>query len=167
MHSQAGNFLVARSSLHDSFFGRCVILLLQHNNEGAFGLALTHPAEADELPFPLYVGGPCKMEGVLMLHGERDWLEPEDDSALEVCPGVFLGTKEQFEKLRAEETADSDRRFRVFTGYSGWAPKQLETEMDQGAWIVLPASGDVIFDTPPEELWTKLAPPTLPEPSLN
>ena len=46
-------------------------------------------------------------------------------------------------------------------------PKQLEAEMLQDAWIVLPASGAIIFDTPVHELWERLAPPTLPEPSLN
>ena len=85
---------------------------------------------------------------------------------MEVCPGVFLGTKEQFEKA-TETEENEDKRFRVFTGYSGWGPEQLESEMQQGAWIVLPAHGDVIFDTPPQNLWEKLAPPTLPQPSLN
>jgi putative transcriptional regulator len=166
MSSLAGKFLVARSSLRDAFFGRSVILLLQHGDEGAFGLVLTRPAEAAELPFPVFIGGPCKMDGLLMIHGRKDWLDPDEDGPMEVCPGVHLGTAEQFEKARESDHADGGR-FRVFTGYAGWAPAQLEEEMNQGAWIVLPASGDVIFETPPLELWEKLAPPRLPEPSMN
>ncbi len=166
MSSLAGRFLVARSSLRDAFFGRSVILLLQHGDEGAFGLVLTRPAESAELPFPVFVGGPCKMDGLLMIHGRKDWQDPDDETALEVCPGVYLGTAAQFDKARETEDADGGQ-FRVFAGYAGWAPDQLEEEMNQGSWIVLPASGEVIFETPPLELWEKLAPPTLPEPSLN
>ena len=166
MSSLAGNFLIARSSLRDSFFGRAVILMLQHNSEGAFGLVLNRPAQAKELPFPIFVGGPCKMDGLLMIHGREEWLQPEDDAAMEVCPGVFLGTSDQFEKATEAEDAD-DGKFRVFTGYAGWGPEQLETEMQEGSWIVRPARGDVIFETPAQELWEKLAPPTLPQPSMN
>ena len=141
-----------------------MILLLQHGDEGAFGLVLTRPAESAELPFPVFIGGPCKMDGLLMIHGRQDW--QDEDGLKEVCPGVYLGMEDQFEKAR--ETDDgAEGRFRIFAGYAGWAPDQLEEEMNQGAWIVLPASGEVIFDTPPLELWEKLAPPTLPEPSLN
>ena len=165
MSSLAGNLLVARPVLRDSFFGRSVVLLLQHGPEGAFGLVLNRPAQAKELPFPIFVGGPCKMEGLLMLHGRDDWAEEEDEKVLEVCRGVFLGTAEQFEKVSTEE--QTEEKFRIFTGYAGWGPKQLESEMDQGAWVVLPGNGELIFETPVLELWERLAPPTLPEPSLN
>ena len=177
MSSLAGNILVARPPLRDSFFGRTVILLLQHDqDDGAFGLVLNRPAEsmdlpfpadAKDLPFPVYVGGPCKLNGLLMIHGCSDWLKPEDaEINATVCPGVYLGTSELFEKVAEGDDIGSDR-FRVFTGYSGWSPQQLESELHEGAWIVLPANGDVIFGTPVQELWESLAPTTLPKPSMN
>lgn len=164
MSNLVGSFLIARSSLRDGFFGRSVVLMLQHGPEGAFGLVLNRPAQAKELPFPVFIGGPCKMDGLLMIHGCEDWLQEEEK--MEVCPGVFLGTSEQFEKATEAEDGDASR-FRVFTGYAGWGPEQLESEMQQGAWIVLPATGEIIFETPPQELWEKLAPPTMPQPSMN
>jgi putative transcriptional regulator len=164
--SLAGKFLIARPAMVDPFFGRSVILMLQHGAEGAFGLVLNRPAPAKELPFPIFVGGPCKMDGLLMIHGMEEWMEPSDDGLMEVCPGVFLGTSEHFE--RATEGGEAaEAKFRVFSGYAGWGPKQLESEMLQDAWIVLPASGELIFGTPVQELWERLAPPTLPQPSLN
>jgi putative transcriptional regulator len=167
MTSLAGNLLVARAVLRDAFFGRAVVLLLQHNDDGAFGLVLNRPAQLKEdLPFPLFVGGPCKMDGLLMIHGREDWAKQDDDTAMEICPGVYLGTAEQFEQA-SEAGEDIEEKFRVFTGYAGWGPKQLEGEMDQGAWVVLPGDGEVIFQTPAKELWERLAPPTLHEPSLN
>jgi putative transcriptional regulator len=166
MSSIAGQLLLARPTLRDGFFGRTVILMLQHGEEGAFGLVLNRPAQAEELPFPVFVGGPCKLDGLLMIHGREEWLDSDEDPKVEICPGVYLGTAEQFEK--ATETVDgSSEKFRVFIGYAGWGPTQLEAEMEEGSWIVLPGSGDVIFDTPVQELWESLAPPTLPKPSMN
>jgi putative transcriptional regulator len=162
----AGHLLIARRTLQDDFFGRAVILMLQHGTEGAFGLVLNRPARAKELPFPVFVGGPCKMEGLLMIHGRKEWLEADEEIKNEVCPGVFLGTAEHFVKATEEEDGSCER-FRVFTGYAGWAPQQLEAEMSQGSWIALPGNEKIIFETPAEELWQRLAPPTLPEPSMN
>jgi putative transcriptional regulator len=150
----------------DPFFGRSVILMLDHSSNGALGVVLNRPAQAEELPFPIYVGGPCKLDGLLMIHGMDEWLAGNEDSAREVCPGVYLGTPEQFEKATEADETVTDR-FRVFTGYAGWGPTQLESEMSQDAWIVLPANGELIFGTPVQELWERLAPPTMPEPSMN
>jgi putative transcriptional regulator len=166
MSSLAGTLLVARPPLRDSFFTRSVILLLQHGPEGAFGLVLNRPAQAEGAPFPVFVGGPCKLEGLLMIHGEQDWLEESDEQPAQVCPGVYLGDAECFEKVNGP-TGDPDWKYRVFAGYAGWGPEQLEGELSQGAWIVLPAQGDLIFGTPVEELWQRLAPQLAPQPSMN
>jgi putative transcriptional regulator len=140
--------------------------MLQHGAEGAFGLVLNRPAETENAPFPVYVGGPCKLDGLLMIHGESDWLTEAEEAPTEVCPGVFLGDSACFEKVN-EGSGDPTWKFRVFVGYSGWGPNQLEGEMSQGAWIVLPAQGELVFGTPSEELWQRLAPHAVPEPSLN
>ncbi len=166
MSSLAGAFLVARPTLRDPFFGRTVVLLLQHGTEGAFGLVLNRPAQADDLPFPVFVGGPCQLQGLLMLHGHPEWRKHAEEGEGEICSGVFLGDAASFERL-AEMPEGASWKFRVFTGYAGWGPKQLEAEMAQGAWIVLPPSAEHLFETPVGELWDRLAPPTIPEPSLN
>lgn len=166
MSTLIGKLLIARAAMDDPFFGRSVILMLDHTATGALGVVLNRPAQAEELPFPIFVGGPCKLDGLLMIHGMEDWLDSEDDPTRQICPGVFLGTPEHFEKATEADEATTEK-FRVFTGYAGWGPKQLESEMLQDAWIVLPACGEVIFGTPVQELWERLAPPTLPEPSMN
>jgi putative transcriptional regulator len=164
MKSLGGSFLVARSVLKDSFFGQTVIFLLQHNKEGAFGLVLNRPAPVKELPFPLFVGGPCKFDGLIMLHGHKDWMSEEE--LQEVCPGVFLGDADCIGRV-SEPDGDQEYRFRVFSGYSGWGPKQLEREMSEGSWAVVPATAEHIFDTSHEDLWAILVPPSLPQPSRN
>src|SRR4051812_7764472 len=120
MTSLAGNLLVARPVLRDAFFGRAVVLLLQHNSDGAFGLVLNRQAQIkEELPFPLFVGGPCKMDGLLMIHGREDWAKQDEETMMEICCGVFLGTAAQFEQASASEDITQEK-FRIFTGYAGW-----------------------------------------------
>lgn len=166
--SLAGSFLVAKSLLRDPNFARTVVFLLAHNHEGAFGLVVNRPAEAEGLPWPLFVGGPCPAPGLLMLHGQSEWADSsgEGEAKEELAPGIFTGDAACLERA-GEGSGGKSLRFRVFTGYAGWGEGQLENELATGAWAVLPASGAVLFDTPVEELWDRLAPPTIPQPSLN
>jgi putative transcriptional regulator len=164
MSSLAGHFLVARPILDDPNFQRTVVLLLQHGPEGAFGLVVNRPIESENLPFPIYLGGPCKLEGMLLLHGHPDWAD--DGTAGQVCPGVFLGDTACAERV-ANQQPDQDLRFKMFSGYSGWGPHQLEGELAEKAWAVVRATSDHLFNTPVEDLWTEVLPPTIPEPSVN
>jgi putative transcriptional regulator len=175
--SLTGSFLVARQVLRDPNFERAVVLLLAHSDDGAFGLVVNRKATAKGLPWPLFVGGPCPSPGLMMLHGqaawaERDGGEDEDEDEDEandgkgVAPGIFVGDATALERAGNAE-ADEGVRFRVFTGYSGWGGGQLENELAAGAWVVVPAEADLLFDTPADELWDRLAPPALPQPSLN
>jgi putative transcriptional regulator len=163
----AGSFLVARPTLKDPSFRQSVVLLLQHNREGAFGLIVNRPAKVESLPFPLYAGGPCESEGLLMLHGHEAWDEPkEGEEPNEVAPGIFLGDAACLERVSESEQAQ-ELRFRLFAGYAGWGPDQLEGELGEGVWALVQASGQLLFDTPADELWDRLLPPTIPQPSLN
>lgn len=167
--SLSGSFLVARALLRDPNFARTVVFLLAHNDEGAFGLVVNRPAEAEGLPWPLYVGGPCPAPGLLMLHGHPEWAElvaSGETPKEELAPGIYTGDAACLDRA-AQESSDKTLRFRVFTGYSGWGEGQLESELAEGAWAVVPASAALLFDTPAEELWERLAPPTIPQPSLN
>ncbi len=164
MNSCAGSFLVARPILKDPSFRRAVVLLLQHGPEGAFGLVVNRPAKAKDIPFPIFRGGPCEAPGLFMLHGHPDWLETPDDAT--VAPGIFVGDADCAQRLNQEEI-DESIRFRMFTGYAGWGPNQLENELGAGAWAIVPATGEALFDTPTEDLWANLLPPSLPEFSVN
>jgi putative transcriptional regulator len=167
MASLAGKFLVARPILQDPNFRQTVVLLLQHGSEGAFGLVVNRPAKAKGLPFDVYRGGPCASEGLLMLHGHSDWVNAIGEGPVpEIATGVFVGDASCLSRVN-EASEDQSLRFRMFTGYAGWGPDQLEGELASGAWVVVPASAELVFDTPPQELWDRLAPPTIPQPSLN
>jgi putative transcriptional regulator len=166
MPSLAGKFLVARPVLQDPSFQQTVVLLLQHGSEGAFGLVVNRVAPIEELPFPVFRGGPCPSQGMLMLHGHDDWVDADDTAARQVAPGVFLGNAALLPRV-SEPSGEETLRFRMFLGYAGWAPDQLESELLAGAWAAVPASGQLLFDTPHEDLWDRLVPPAIPQPSLN
>jgi putative transcriptional regulator len=164
--SLAGSFLIARPMLQDPNFRRTVVLLLAHNDEGAFGLVVNRPATAEGLPWPLYTGGPCKSPGLMLLHAHADWAQPDgEEAAPQVAPGIFVGNAACLE--RASNLPPQEGRFRVFSGYAGWSAGQLEGELASGAWALASASAALLFETPTEELWERLAPPRLPQPSLN
>jgi len=163
MTSLAGSFLVARPMLRDPNFVQSVVLMLQHGEEGAFGLVVNRPVTKSNLPFPVFKGGPCEAPGLLMLHGHEDWMQPD---AGEVAPGIFLGDAEAMTRV-ADSKPDVGLRFRMVMGYSGWGPGQLEGELKSGAWSVTPADGPTLFTTPVDSLWMFLSPPSIPQPSLN
>jgi putative transcriptional regulator len=167
MPYHGGSFLVARPVLQDPNFRQAVVLLLQHGAEGAFGLVVNRPAPVKGAPFPVFAGGPCPAQGLLMLHGHDEWLNltPELEGK-GIAPGIFLGNAECLKRANDAEASDP-LRYRVFSGYAGWGPGQLESELAAGAWTIVPANGALLFDTPVEELWDKLAPPRLPQFSLN
>jgi putative transcriptional regulator len=168
MSSLAGKFLVARPSLLDPNFRQTAVLLLQHDSNGAFGLVVNRPTEVEGVPFPILLGGPCPLQGMLMLHGHADWIDADDESpGRRVAPGIFLGDASCMERI-SDPPEGQSLRFRMFTGYAGWGPNQLEGELSAGAWSVAPASAELLFDTPVEQIWRTLSPSTtIPEPSVN
>ncbi|MFN4258723.1 MAG: YqgE/AlgH family protein [Gemmataceae bacterium] len=166
MSSLAGSFLVARPTLQDASFRQTVILLLQHTDEGAFGLVVNRQAQVDGAPFPLFSGGPCSAPGLFMLHGHEEWAETEEAEGVQIAPGIYLGDPTCAERV-ADAADMNDLRFRMFTGYAGWGPDQLEWELSAGAWLVVDASAELLFETPAELLWDRLSPPSIPQFSVN
>lgn len=166
MASLAGKFLIARPTLKDPFFARSVILMIQHGPDGAFGLVLNRVQTTKELPFPVHIGGPCKFQGLILIHGQDEWVADEERPAAQICPGVFLGDAESFQRI-ANPEIEPDWKVRVFAGYSGWGPGQLEHELSEGSWSIHPAEANNVFEIPNDELWVRMAPSTIPEPSVN
>lgn len=162
-----GSFLVARSSLTDPNFRQSVVLLVQHNVSGAFGLVVNRPMNVKDLRIPVFSGGPCETDGLFFVHGHENWLEhAEDLEKVEVAPGIFLGDATTGERINT--VSDSEiSRVRMFAGCSGWGPGQLESELAEGAWTITSASGSLLFDIPASELWSLLKPPSIPQPSVN
>jgi putative transcriptional regulator len=156
--SLRGKLLLDGGNLSGSFFHRTVVLVCQHDSDGAFGLVLNRPAGsklgeliaadfADAVSEqPVFLGGPVQPSAFSYLLSKDDLPEPN------VMPSVSLGhSLDDF--LELSETLEPSRHLRVFAGYSGWSSGQLESELEREAWLTHPASLDLLFGTPSGQLW--------------
>jgi putative transcriptional regulator len=159
----AGRLLVANPLLPDPNFDRTVVLLLACSEEGALGLVLNRPSETlVGAPLPgwaplaaspkvVFVGGPVGHEDVICLaRPAHPGFGGRADGWRAVSPAV--GTLDL--SLDPDVLGSAFRGLRIFAGYSGWGPRQLESEMEAGAWWVVEADPQDPFCDNPERLWT-------------
>lgn len=156
MTSLKGHLLIAAPRLLDPNFVQTVVLIVQHDKQGALGLVLNRRTELTlrqaweqvsqdscERNDNLYVGGPC--EGVLMA------IHPfEAASQIEVLPGLHFATETDHIKWLAQQA--DEKKVRFFVGYSGWTAGQLENEIESGSWLSMPATIERVFASE-ETLW--------------
>lgn len=159
-----GHFLVAAHHLKDPNFFRTVVLLLEHNDDGAMGLvinrpsamtirkALTQSGDVNDADAPMFIGGPVETTSLFILHNCTS-LASQDR---EVAPGVFLsGSETSFDTVvrTPPEVSKQPPRFRLLSGYAGWGPDQLESELARGDWYTLPADGALVLEDDPYGIW--------------
>jgi len=156
-----GQLLLDSGQLSGSFFQHTVILICKHDAEGAFGLVLNRGLGKTvgemviaDLPDvlkaePLFVGGPVQPGALSYLH--TDSFLPEGD----VLPNLALGHSID-DLVEISGTISATKKVRLFAGYSGWSPGQLENELKQKSWLTFPATAELVFNTPPDQLWQKI-----------
>jgi putative transcriptional regulator len=154
-----GRLLVAAPTLYDPNFERSVVLVLEHTEEGAVGVVLNRPSETElgsalpgwdhlaATPGVVFVGGPVAHGAAIGLAravqaGETEAWAPVIDR---------LGTVDL--SLDPHDMDTPVDLVRVFAGYAGWGPGQLEGEIDEGSWLVLRAHPDDALSPDPDNLW--------------
>ncbi len=160
MDSLRGQLLVAGPALLDPNFWRTVVLIVEHNEEGALGLVLNRPSETSvgeavpqlgDLLDPaqdLFIGGPVQPSAVLVL---ADFEDPTDAALIAFDDVGVLGTGPG----DAQQTAGI-RAGRAFLGHAGWGPGQLDGELERGDWILEPAKLEDAFSTEARRLWSEV-----------
>jgi putative transcriptional regulator len=154
-----GRLLVATPRLLDENFFRTVVLVVEHSEEGAAGVVLNRPTDT-ELGGPLedwrgkaadpplvFVGGPVSPEDAVCLARSAADAQPPGFEPVIGGLGVLDLSRE------AHEIDTGVDRLRVFAGYAGWEPGQLETELEDGAWYVLDADPEDALTSEPGGLW--------------
>jgi putative transcriptional regulator len=159
---KAGNVLLSEPFLDDPYFGRKVVLLCEHNEEGSFGFVLNNFVDIDvdevmddlpKLNTRISVGGPVKNGNLYYLHTRGDI-----DESIAVVDGVYMGG--DFDRIKnlllSGELTSKDIRF--FIGYSGWSPAQLQDEIRSRSWFVADADRNDIMRTDEENetFWKRL-----------
>jgi putative transcriptional regulator len=156
VESLKGQLLIAGPSLVDPNFRRTVVLVGEHTEEGALGLVLNRASEStideavpeltalvDSLSL-VHFGGPVQPSAIVVL---ADFADPDRAGVLVLGSVGFLPSE-----IDPDELGEL-RRARVFAGYAGWGPGQLDEELEEGSWIVEPALPEDVFTDDPEELW--------------
>jgi putative transcriptional regulator len=158
-----GTFLVAGRNLNDPNFYRTVVLLIRYGRDGASGLVINRPLNlklSSVLPDfkelkgskeTLYLGGPVEQNKIMLL--VRSATPPPD--SVPVFDDVYISSSRK-ELQRLIKGIDKDEQFRIYAGYAGWAPGQLESECSRGDWYVIKADTGTLFDQKHSEIWQEL-----------
>lgn len=156
--SLTGQLLVAAPVLDDPNFHRVIVFVLDHDEDGALGLVLNRATDtplddaidgwSDLAAFPgvMFSGGPVDPTSIVALGSSVD-VASEGETT--ITHGIRLVDLDADPVLA---TTEMDH-IRVFIGYAGWAPEQLEEEIDQGAWIVVDAEPFDVFTPDPDGLY--------------
>lgn len=160
-----GTLLVASPLVTDSIFQKSVIYLFAHSEEGAMGCILNEPVDtvnyaallgdlddsaADSKgELPVYFGGPVERSRGFVLHSSEykpaETLHTEGGVSITAVSGI----------LRDMVTDKGPKHASLIVGYAGWSEGQLETEIEQNAWLTVPATHELVFDTPTEHQWAR------------
>ena len=136
-----GQLLIAEPYIiGDLSFNRSVILLADHNQDGAVGFIINKPLKYtihDLIPeikanFKIYNGGPVEQDNLYFIHNVPDLIP----NSVEISNGIYWGGNFESTKLLINSGKINKNNVRFFLGYTGWDGKQLESEMDSNSWIV-------------------------------
>ncbi|MCG6955024.1 MAG: YqgE/AlgH family protein [Gemmatimonadetes bacterium] len=159
MESLRGRLLISSGGLYDPNFRHTVVLVGQHNDEGALGIVLNRALDVTveeavpplaplvEPGAPLFEGGPVQPQSPVLL---AEFTHEElADILVFGAVGFLVGDVD-------DDLRPGILRARVYAGYSGWGPGQLEEEMERGSWILDPAREDDVFTDAPDMLWSRI-----------
>ncbi|MDP3443104.1 MAG: YqgE/AlgH family protein [Ignavibacteria bacterium] len=156
----AGRTLISEPFMGDFYFGRAVILLIDHSKEGTFGVVMNKPSGTlfnsivDGFPdfdAMVYIGGPVNTDNLYFIHTKG--AEIPDSSP--ILPGLFWGGDLEVVKEMMTLGLIQKTEIRFFLGYSGWSPKQLDAELKRNSWIVSESNTKLLLQTKSEKMWNR------------
>lgn len=160
--SLTSQLLIAPPDMRDPRFDHAVILVVRHDRDGALGLVINMPAGERPLAglltaigekgtgdakVPVFVGGPVQPDVVLVLHSA----EYHGSSTLAIDGKLAVTGDPQI--LRDMAAKAGPQKSLLCLGYAGWAPGQLDAEMEHNAWFTAPQDPALVFDAPRDKVW--------------
>ena len=157
--------LIATPAIRDPLFAASLVYLCEHNTSGSMGLVINHPTDQplskvlEQLDIdcddeqvrsqPVYLGGPVQLEQGFVLHTDGgSW-----QKSIEVIPGIYVTSS--VDVLQAIAERRGPREYLVMLGFSGWAPGQLESELQENAWLTASIDTDLMFHQNADDKWQK------------
>lgn len=149
---EPGKLLLAEPTIHDPLFSRSVILLIAHDEMGSMGLMLNKQLDSSQYSGVLrnkniFMGGPVSNNEVYILHNKASHAGAEV-----ILDGIYLNGEESI----LEKIANQESEGKIFLGYCGWSEGQLEAEVSERSWIILPAQSKWVFRQQSKNLWNDL-----------
>lgn len=155
---EQGKLLISEPFMNDPNFKRTVILLVNHNEEGSVGFVLNRPMEMkidqvlegfEGVGHDLWDGGPVQRDSLFFVHTLGDAI-PE---SIPVMGDMYWGGNFETIKAMLKGGLVTSKELRLFIGYSGWGPGQLQEEIKRNSWLVAPASIDIVMTNDWDKLW--------------
>ena len=153
-----GKILISEPFLRDATFGRSVVLLIDHTEEGSMGLIINKqlPIFVNDIikefkyieDIPLYKGGPIATDTLFYLHTLADI-----SGAIPISKGLFLNGDFEEIKRYILQGNQIDRYIRFFLGYSGWESEQLSTELRENTWIISKEENTYLMNEDIKGMW--------------
>lgn len=153
-----GKILISEPFLRDATFGRAVILLIDHTEEGSMGLVINKqlPIFVNDIinefkyleEIPLYKGGPVATDTLFYLHTLSDI-----PGAISICKGLYLNGDFNEIKRYILQGNKIDEHIRFFLGYSGWKSEQLKTEIKENTWLVSKEGPTYLMSKDIKDMW--------------
>jgi len=164
MNSIINHILISMPHINDSLFGNSVIFMCEHDKKGAMGLIINKRFDKNDLKelfdnmnensseilnsvSDLYLGGPVLVERGILLHSEKIYSK----KSIKISDEFFISSDKEI--LLAMSKNKKPTKSRLFLGHSGWSSGQLESEIQNGDWLVQETSPDFIFNIPAKQLW--------------
>ncbi|WP_300604476.1 YqgE/AlgH family protein [Niabella sp.] len=160
MSISPGSVLISTPAMDDPKFWQAVLLITEYNAEGALGFIVNKPfpRTLNELvefrhsePFKLYEGGPVDQEHLFFIHRRPDLIE----EGAPVQSSVYSGGNFKQAVIHINRAPGAAQDLKLFIGYCGWDTGELETEITDGFWQIIPGSAELLFSST-EGLWEAL-----------
>ena len=160
MQVERGSLLISYPFLEDDYFYRSVICMIEHNEEGSFGLIINKkmPHKIGEavpilahLGNPIYIGGPVDTQSLFFLHPYKDLKD-----TLYVADGLYMNGDIHELKDMLELSFAKEEDIRFYLGYAGWGIGQLQEEIDEKSWLIGGSNAQLVFDESQDDIvWRK------------
>ncbi len=159
------HLLIAMPQMTDQIFGKSVIYICEHDSKGAMGIIVNKPLPSESVQgiltetgldetdsFPkIYFGGPVGMNHGFILHDTKYHI----DGTHNISKKIALTSN--LDIIHDMVDGKGPNKYRFALGYAGWSAKQIESEIENGDWLVVPATPSFIFDTPDDHKWDTAA----------
>ena len=156
-----GRLLLSEPFMGDFYFGRSVVLLTEHNDEGSFGLILNKPADttfkqlikdSPDFDSPIFYGGPVETDSLFYVHT----LGTEIEGAVQITKKLWWGGDFDMIRGKMELNLIQPSQVRFFMGYSGWGMNQLDSELKRNSWVITNSVNMNLLTIDPSNLWEKM-----------